>query len=227
MLPTPPIRVWSSSARLTSVCRRRRAAEKRVDVEGRVERVDGDVRQPAAGSPRPALSSTARPPKVRWSTKRSSRPPSVNVNRARRCVSSGCGRLLDEQLAAHAEVGDERLAGRRAVGLGQRQPQVLAAAVRGGEGAAGQGGDEVVGPSRWRRTAAGGGPRRWRRCGRRPTAPGRAGRPRPRAAPARLSSRGRRPTGRARRPRRPPARRPSWSGPRRGRRRRRRGRPRR
>ena len=60
-----------------------------VDVEGLVERVDGDVRQPRRGSRRRHCSSTARPPKVRWSTKRSSRPPSVKVNRARRCVSSG------------------------------------------------------------------------------------------------------------------------------------------
>src|SRR4051812_38458311 len=32
---------------------------------------------------------TSRPPKVRWSTNRSSRPPSVKVNRTRRWVSSG------------------------------------------------------------------------------------------------------------------------------------------
>ena len=69
----------------------------------------------------------------------------MNVNRARRCVSSGWRRLLDQQLAAHAEVRDEGAAGRRAVRLGHRQPQVLAAPVRGGERAAGQGGDEVLG----------------------------------------------------------------------------------
>ena len=56
-----------------------------------------------------------------------------------------------------------------------------------------------------------------RPCGRRPTAPGRGGRPRPRAVRARLSPRGRRPTGPARRSRRPPARRPSWCGRCRGR----------
>ena len=91
------------------------------------------------------LSSTASPPKVRWSTNRSSRPPSVKVKRARRWVSSGCDGLLDEQLTAHAQVGDQRRPAGRAVGLGHRQPQVLAAPVRGGERAAGQGGDEVVG----------------------------------------------------------------------------------
>ena len=185
MLPTPPIRVWSSSARLTSVCRRRRAAEKPSTSKALVERVDRDVRQPGR-DPARHCSSTASPPKVRWSTKRSSRPPSVKVNRARRCVSSGWRRLLDEQLAAHAQVGDQGAAGGGAVGLGQRQPQVLAAAVGVGERAPGQRGDEVLGalevPADGARVVDLDGRRR---CGRRPTAPGRAGRPRPRAARAR------------------------------------------
>ena len=69
-------------------------------------------------------------------------------------------------------------------------------------------------PSRCRRTARGCRTSRWRRCGRRPSAPDRAGPPRPRAARARPVSpaRCRSPTGRARRSGRPSARRPSWSG---------------
>src|SRR3954468_6259410 len=89
MLPTPPISVWSSSARLTSVCRRRSAAEKPASSKpgssGSIAMCATRVGRPPSGA-----SSTARPPNVRWSTKRSSRPPSVNVNRARRCASSGC-----------------------------------------------------------------------------------------------------------------------------------------
>src|SRR4051794_17863980 len=89
MLPTPPISVWSSSARLTSVCRRRRAA---LNASASNDGSSGSMAMCASrgGMPSPVESSTARPPKVRWSTKRSSRPPSVKVNRARRCVSSGC-----------------------------------------------------------------------------------------------------------------------------------------
>ena len=44
MLPTPEIRVWSSSCRLTPEVRRRTLPDERVVVELRVERVAGDVR---------------------------------------------------------------------------------------------------------------------------------------------------------------------------------------
>ena len=44
MLPTPEISVWSSSARLTSVCLPRSAGDERLVVEERVHRVAGDVR---------------------------------------------------------------------------------------------------------------------------------------------------------------------------------------
>ena len=43
MLPTPEIKVWSSRARLTPVCRRWTARPNTVVVEGGVERVEGDV----------------------------------------------------------------------------------------------------------------------------------------------------------------------------------------
>src|SRR3954466_8264869 len=92
MLPTPPINVWSSRARLTSVRRRRsaalKAASSKVGSSGSIAMCARRGGMPAPSSP---LSSTARPPKVRWSTKRSSRPPSVNLRRARKCVSSGGG----------------------------------------------------------------------------------------------------------------------------------------
>src|SRR4051812_4005280 len=89
MLPTPPISVWSSRARLTSVCRRRRAA---LNASASNDGSSGSIAMCASrgGMPSPVDSSTASPPKVRWSTKRSSRPPSVKVTRARRWTSSGC-----------------------------------------------------------------------------------------------------------------------------------------
>src|SRR4051794_6147354 len=90
MLPPPPINVWSSRARLTSVRRRRsaalKAASSKVGSSGSIAMCARRGGMPVPSSP---LSSTARPPKVRWSTKRSSRPPSVNLRRARKCVSSG------------------------------------------------------------------------------------------------------------------------------------------
>src|SRR3954454_4142526 len=92
MLPTPPISVWSSSARLTSVCRRRSAAEKPASSKAGSS---GSIAMCATrvGTSPSGASSTASPPNVRWSTKRSSRPPWVQVNRARRCVSSACDGL--------------------------------------------------------------------------------------------------------------------------------------
>src|SRR3954452_9823457 len=89
MLPTPPISVWSSRARLTSVCRRRSAAVKEsASNRGSSGSIAMCASRGGMSSPSGA-SSTARPPNVRWSTKRSSRPPSVNRTRARRCTSSG------------------------------------------------------------------------------------------------------------------------------------------
>src|SRR3954452_17613768 len=89
MFPTPPIRVWSSRARLTSVRRRRSAA---LNASASNDGASGSIAMYASrgGMSSARESSTARPPNVRWSTKRSSRPPSVKVRRARRCVSSGC-----------------------------------------------------------------------------------------------------------------------------------------
>ena len=125
MLPTPLISDWSSSARLSPVRRRRRAAATGVVVEGRVERVAGDVRDRHAGRRRPR-STTASPPKVRWSTKRSSGPPSAKANRTRRCVSSGASGGPHEQLAAHAEVGEQRLVAVASSGSHRYLPRRLA-----------------------------------------------------------------------------------------------------
>ena len=80
------------------------------------------ARSRPAAPRRPA--ETARPPNVRWSTKRSCGPPSAKVNRTRRCgLVRRLGRL-HQQLAGHAEVADDRVAGV------ERQPQVFAAAAR-------------------------------------------------------------------------------------------------
>src|SRR6478609_6968973 len=90
MLPTPLTRVWSSRARLTVVRLARRArakasSSKRASSGSRA--MWASESGVASGSPASA-SSTARPPKVRWSTKRSSVPPSANLSRARRCTES-------------------------------------------------------------------------------------------------------------------------------------------
>ena len=54
-------------------------------------------------------------PKVRWSTNRSSGPPSANLSRACRCGSLGSVRRAHQQLPAHPEMQQQRLlaAGRR------------------------------------------------------------------------------------------------------------------
>ena len=131
MLPTPDSSVWSSSARLTAELRRRSRGDEQRVVEVRVERVAGDVgdRRPARAAPAGRGSGTSAssctPPKVRWSTKRSSRPPSVKPIRTCRCFSSGASGRLHEQLAGHAQVRDQRT--RRLSPRRQRQPEVLAA----------------------------------------------------------------------------------------------------
>jgi len=76
----------------------------------------------------------ARPPKVRWSTKRSSGPPSVKAARTRRWVSSGG---TDQELSAHAQVRDQR------VGGVEREPQVLAASAGPQHRPAGEPGGKV------------------------------------------------------------------------------------
>ena len=127
------------------------------------------------------------PPNVRWSTKRSSRPVVGEAEPHPQVQLVGGVRRPDEQLAAHAEVRQDRLARSRRRGpvtSGQAQPQVLAAAatpttVRPASRAA-----KSVGAATCRRTAAGDGPRRTPTARPRPSGRGRAGRPRPRAARA-------------------------------------------
>ena len=119
MLPTPEIRLWSSRARLISVRRRRRAAtnassEKTGSIGSRAMCAISAWAAP----PRPA--ETDSPPKVRWSTKRSSGPSSANSDPdAQVRLVRRAGRA-QQQLAGHAQVADHRVA---AV---QGQPQVLA-----------------------------------------------------------------------------------------------------
>ena len=191
MLPTPEISVWSSSARLTlgvppAQPRRRTPRRRSTGPSGR-----GRCARSSAGhgSPRPVggrtSRSSTRPPNVRWSTKRSSRPPSAKPIRTCRCFSSGASGGLDEQLPAHPEVR------RRAHSPGpvERQPQVLAA-----PRAPRRCGRRPGGRRDRRRRRGGGGrrggaaPRPRRRCGRRPSAAARRGRSRPRAARARRFS---------------------------------------
>src|SRR5215207_2413181 len=88
MLPMPLTSVWSSRARLRPVRRRRRAP---ANAASSNSGSSGSRAMCATGSGSPAgsVSTSASPPNVRWSTKRSSGPPSVNDRRTRRCTSSG------------------------------------------------------------------------------------------------------------------------------------------
>ena len=127
MLPTPETSVWSSSARLTPVRRRRSAATKAVVVEGRVERVAGDVRdrrRHASGRRRPGASTRQAAERALVDEAQLAGRRRRSVNRTRRCVSSGASGRLHQQLAAHAEVADEQRRRRPSSG----EPQVLAAA---------------------------------------------------------------------------------------------------
>src|SRR5918998_415342 len=86
MLPIPDTTVWSSSARLTPVRRRRIPA---ITASRSKSGSIGSRAICATGAGRPSTrSSTDRPPNVRWSMKRSSGPPSAKASRTRRCVSS-------------------------------------------------------------------------------------------------------------------------------------------
>ncbi len=90
-------------------------------------------------------------PNVRWSVNLRSGPESVKVNRTRTCGDNGPARIAQQQLAAHAEVGEQGVLGhRRRARRPYRhgQPQVLAAAARAGDGEPAGGGGEVVGAGR-------------------------------------------------------------------------------
>ena len=95
MLPMPDTSVWSSSARLISLLRRR-ARPNRVDrTAGRTGRARCGRPPTEPGRPGrcPTSRSSCRPPKVRWSANRSSaRPSSAKRIRTCRCVSSGARR---------------------------------------------------------------------------------------------------------------------------------------
>ena len=101
----------------------------RLLVPRRLERVGAMC---AIGSGMPVSSSSARatPPKVRWSTNRSSVWPSAKENRACRCFSSGASEP-DEELAAHPEV-HQQASGDVPVRGSEHQPEVLAARLRAG-----------------------------------------------------------------------------------------------
>jgi hypothetical protein len=133
---------------LTSVRRRRRAAVKAASSKNSSSGVDRDVRE-AGGQPTGGVVLATRgldrqaaeralvdEPQLATAVGEAEPRPQVRL--------VGLRRLLHQQLAAHAEVGDEGLAGRGAVGLGQRQPQVLPPAAGGGQRAAGDRGGEVL-----------------------------------------------------------------------------------
>ena len=148
MLPIPETSDWSSSARLSAgPPAAERGRERRV-VEGRVQRVAGDVRDRrrdlAAGRPgqrldrEPAEGALVDVAQL-----------AAAVGEAQPGAQVRAGRLAGrqhQQLAAHAEMAEQR----RAAGLpgdaggGQRQPQVLAAPARAQHGPAEQPRDHVV-----------------------------------------------------------------------------------
>ena len=153
MLPMPETSVWSSRARLSPVRRRRSAAREGLVVERRVERVAGDVRHAARDVP-PAPSGRAarRRARRRCAGRRSAAP-----GRRRRTGPHpqvrlvGGVRRLQEQLAAHAQVGDEASASSAV----EREPEVLAAAATPRGPCVRAAGREVAAPAAWRRTARG------------------------------------------------------------------------
>ena len=139
MLPTPEIRVWSSSSRLMPAVRRRTRADERVVVELRVERVAGDV-----GDLGRQLGSARRRPTGRRTSagRRSAGPRRPSAERREPRPAGGArpgsaSRGCTSELAAHAEVAEQRVA---AV---ERQPEVLAASAGGHDPAAGERGGEA------------------------------------------------------------------------------------
>src|SRR3954447_18232164 len=120
MLPTPEMRVWSSSARFTPVCRRRSAAtnSSSTNAGSTGSRAMCEISRGNSAPP----GERARPPNVRWSTKRSSGPSSSNRNRIRRWVSSGalagCSSICPDMprcptMAASSSSGSHRYLPRR------------------------------------------------------------------------------------------------------------------
>src|SRR6478609_9501658 len=88
MLPMPEATVWSSSTRLIALSlplTRRTTAARSWAGSSR----SGAMCPIVVGMPCPSRSVRTSPPKVRWSTNRSSGPPSAKRNRACRCFSSG------------------------------------------------------------------------------------------------------------------------------------------
>src|SRR4051812_25776435 len=89
MLPTPETRFWSRSWRLTPELRRRtrRTTSSPSNSGSRGSRAMWAISGGRSAPP----AETDRPPNIRWSTKRSSRPSSApsSASRTRRCRSSG------------------------------------------------------------------------------------------------------------------------------------------
>ena len=179
MLPMPQTRVWSSSARLSPVRRRRSAAANASVVEVRVERVAGDVRD----RHRHAVDQVRRRRARRRCAGRRTAAP--GRRRRRRAGPAGASRPGVPGCRTSSWPLIPRCASTASLVAVQRQPEVLAAAAGAGERAAGQPAGEVGGTAGVPADRPGvgdvdggdGAPGD-------PLAPGRGGRPRPRAAQA-------------------------------------------
>src|SRR4051794_8502967 len=92
MLPTPLTRPWSSRSRFTPAVRRRRRATNATSSNAGSSGSRAMCAISVGSSAPP--SAKDRPPNIRWSTNRSSGPPSANRNRTRRwrssAASAGC-----------------------------------------------------------------------------------------------------------------------------------------
>ena len=136
MLPTPLISDWSSSARLMPVRRRCSAAANAASSKAGVQRVRRDVRD-RARQVRPARDEKqmAERPLVGEAQVGPVVGKREHGSHVRRQGASG---VAHEQLAAHPQVCQQRI-------LAHRQPEVLPAAARARDLAAGQGVREVGG----------------------------------------------------------------------------------
>ena len=180
MLPTPEIRVWSSSARLTSVRRRRSAATNAASSNCGSSGSRAMCAISAGSSRRPA-----RPPARRTCAGRRSAAAGRrrrSANRIRRCVSRPrrpAARSIWPDMPRWPTTASPLSSGSHRY-LPRRRTSVTVPA--------GQHARRSPPPRpAWRRTARGCSTSTvGDACGRRPSGPGRAGRSRPRAAQARL-----------------------------------------
>jgi hypothetical protein len=137
MLPTPLISVWSSRARLMVVRRAQGRVEGRV-VEGRVQRVAGDVRD-GVGQPLGGVLVEREPAEGPLVDEAELGAEGVvEADPDAQMLLVGCVLGLYQELAAHTEVAEERSGP-----VVQRHPEVLAAAHGRPEAGAAEPGHEI------------------------------------------------------------------------------------